>query len=278
MTVPPVHRATVPDAEARPLRREQEEARQGGDTFADILAALASGHGDASSFLGAQTIADGKQPAEPSRQVAEIFNENGLLRGVTASGEGMAGAPLLGAEARPVAGANAAVRNAAIARGPVSAPVPAAIEPEARPTTPHAEAVGGAGAAARITGQPAAARVRPAPPVFLGLVPRLSSPLGATEQKVFTAAPGQDARAAQRSAPSRLKAALHEYLRQRGSSNAQVSIQAGEEGLAVVARLEKLSREERVRLRSGIVDLLGRHGISAAHIWLNGTRYGGNKS
>jgi hypothetical protein len=128
------------------------------------------------------------------------------------------------------------------------------------------------GVPARVPAAQVAMRSVPVAPRFAALP---APPLALEGQASIAAKAEPDAARAQRSAPPQLKALLQDYLRERGSSNAQINVQAGEEGLSVVARLDKLSREERVRLRSGIVDLLARHGMAAAHIWLNGTRYGG---
>jgi hypothetical protein len=51
---------------------------------------------------------------------------------------------------------------------------------------------------------------------------------------------------------------------------AQVSVQAVEGGINVNARVDRLSREERDRLREEIGALLASHGFGSAQIWLNG--------
>jgi hypothetical protein len=46
-----------------------------------------------------------------------------------------------------------------------------------------------------------------------------------------------------------------------------------EGGISLVARADKLSREERDRLRVEIGELLARHGLAAADIMLNGAAW-----
>jgi len=60
------------------------------------------------------------------------------------------------------------------------------------------------------------------------------------------------------------------YLAKGGSAAAQVSVQAVEGGISLVARADRLSREDRDRLRVEIGELLARHGLVAAEIMLNG--------
>jgi len=55
-----------------------------------------------------------------------------------------------------------------------------------------------------------------------------------------------------------------------GAAAAQISVQLVEAGISVMARIDKLSREERDRLRGEIGELLARHGFGSAEIWLNG--------
>jgi hypothetical protein len=54
------------------------------------------------------------------------------------------------------------------------------------------------------------------------------------------------------------------------STVAQLLVEAAEHGLRLIARAEKLSREQRLRLRGEIEQLLAHHGLSAEEIRLNG--------
>jgi hypothetical protein len=72
-------------------------------------------------------------------------------------------------------------------------------------------------------------------------------------------------------ASARTPAALvRAYLARTASAPAQVSVQAAEGGISLVARADRLSREERDRLRVEIVELLARHGFAIADMTLNG--------
>lgn len=54
------------------------------------------------------------------------------------------------------------------------------------------------------------------------------------------------------------------------STIAQLMVEAVEHGLRLVARAERLTREQRLRLRTEIVHLLASHGLSAEEVRLNG--------
>jgi len=70
---------------------------------------------------------------------------------------------------------------------------------------------------------------------------------------------------------SRLWAALSRQTAEEGAAlNPQISVQAVEHGLRVVARLDELDRQERVRLRDRIAGMLSRHGLVARDIDIAG--------
>ena len=71
-------------------------------------------------------------------------------------------------------------------------------------------------------------------------------------------------------AQRRLLHLVQEYLEAGGASMAQVTLQAGEQGISLFARVERLSRDERSRLRAEIAQLLAQQGFVAHDIRLNG--------
>jgi hypothetical protein len=72
---------------------------------------------------------------------------------------------------------------------------------------------------------------------------------------------------------ARLEALLPRLFAQDGAAlNTRVSVQAVEHGLQVVAKLDALGREERVRLRDRIAATLARHGLVGREIVLNGDK------
>ena len=72
---------------------------------------------------------------------------------------------------------------------------------------------------------------------------------------------------------ARLEALLPRLFAQDGAAlNTRVSVQAVEHGLQVVAKLDGLGREERIRLRDRIAATLARHGLVGREIMLNGDK------
>lgn len=70
---------------------------------------------------------------------------------------------------------------------------------------------------------------------------------------------------------SRLWALLsRQGAREGAGSSPQLSVEAVEQGLRVVARLDTLDRSERVRLRDRIAGLLSRRGFIGREIEVNG--------
>ncbi|GAA0303244.1 hypothetical protein GCM10009087_11310 [Sphingomonas oligophenolica] len=75
------------------------------------------------------------------------------------------------------------------------------------------------------------------------------------------------------SSRARFEALLPRLFAQDGAAlNTRVSVQAVEHGLQVVAKLDDLGREERVRLRHRIAATLSRHGLVGREIMLNGDK------
>jgi hypothetical protein len=72
---------------------------------------------------------------------------------------------------------------------------------------------------------------------------------------------------------ARLEALLPRLFAQDGAAlNTRVSVQAVEHGLEIVAKLDDLGREERIRLRDRIAATLARHGLVGREITLNGDK------
>ena len=238
------------------------EAADAGASFADLLAAML-----APGAAGMQPQAAVSNPAEAVFErldAAEIFNETGLFRGA---------APLPSAEADgPVAEA----ADAAPVRMPAPAPDPQAelriassqAAGEAAPV-PDVAAAAASQSAANGNGRAAAggpiARIAQRAMQSLSGQPVASSAAFARSAKAGGEA-GGSGRVSSRAATivAQLTAA------RAGAAAAQVSVQAVEGGISVMARVDKLSREERDRLRTEIGELLARHGFGSAGILLNG--------
>ncbi|MEA3015730.1 MAG: hypothetical protein QOI38_452, partial [Sphingomonadales bacterium] len=50
----------------------------------------------------------------------------------------------------------------------------------------------------------------------------------------------------------------------------RLALQAGPDGVALVARAQRMNREEEIKLRSAIDALLARHGLRAGNVTING--------
>jgi hypothetical protein len=253
-----------PGVAQRPLTETPGEAADPGASFADLLAAMLAPGGPGVQLQG---------PAGPVEAVferldaAEVFNETGLFRGAaplpSAGKDGLA--------AIAEAAAAAAGRAAAPASDP-QAELKAALSPPAGEAAPlGGAATGPAGRiAAGLSGviQSAATISKAALPASLPLrgqsvsAPGLSSP-GTEAEGETAASPGR--------VPQRTAAMIAQLIAAKGgSAAAQVSVQAVEGGINVAARADKLSREERDRLREEIGALLASYGFGGAQIWLNG--------
>ena len=231
-----------------------------GTSFADLLAAmLAPGApGDALQTPGAEEAVFERLDA------AEMFNETGLFRG-----------------AAPLPAQGGVLQEAHAAPGaPVSLPTPGPglkfdVQPLADGVDPDPAAAGvatAAGGAADDGGAPVA--VRRAGIASKAVHGALSSlhgePASLVAGQARSAASGRPAEAGGR-IPHRTSAMVAQLLAAKaGAAAAQVSVQAVEGGISVMARVDRLSREERDRLRSEIGELLARHGFAGSDIILNG--------
>jgi hypothetical protein len=205
--------------------------------------------GAADGFLGDGR--DGNAPAshQPAA-AAHMFNETGLFgRAVDDPGPGQA-APETAAPRPGVAVQDAAAVPAACgAEAGTAASEPAvALRPVAR-TGREAPAPGAPWAGANVHAAPASA----ARSTAMGQAP--------IRTKSLQAAPAERR-------PARRP--VEEARRERSASAARLALQPGADGLAVVARAERLSREEQIRLRVAIEALLARHGLAARRVTING--------
>jgi hypothetical protein len=243
------------------------EAADSGASFADLLAAMLA---PGAPPVPLQATASAPPEAVFERlDAAEIFNETGLFRGA---------APLPSAEIADAAQAAQAAQSPAAATLPSTMPAPAldpqpgsraALSPRLREATPTAAA--GAAPADRIAagrgGSFAASVSKAAIRAMASLRGQSASPpAGPLRGALGTGEPAGLGRASPRSA-----AMVAQLLAARaGAAAAQVSVQAVEGGISVAARADRLSREERDRLREEIGALLASHGFAGAQIWLNG--------
>ncbi|HEY0148107.1 MAG TPA: hypothetical protein VGB70_03810 [Allosphingosinicella sp.] len=274
MSLPPIHHAPGHNPEWR-SRGKTPEAQAGNGSFGDLFAALGGTTGKAASFLGVEVVEGAASPTGGAQHVAAIFNEKGLLHGLTpaASTQAVSAPP-----ASDSLVAEGAARNPIVSEGSKVAathdvpPLNIAL-PADNGSVPPSSGRGGpallAHAPLRIIGSghhslrlPA---VRPEP-----ALPLADQQAPATE--------GAEAAAPGRSGSSRIKKLLQNYLARMGASSAQVSVQAGEEGLTVATRLDRIGREERDRLRAAIAQLLAGHGMAAARILVNGAGRGDGRS
>lgn len=247
-------------AQRPPTETAAEAAADSGTSFADLLAAMLS--------PGAQLQAPAPGAAEAvfdRLDSAEMFNEAGLFRGA---------APLLSAEA---AQADAVACPAAVAAAPRTGlqadldalaslgvdPATGALDGSAKALGPIATRSGG------VAGSGAAGTALK--PVHGGSTPSLPGAASAAPGTgAQSASAGPEAAGGARES-SRAAASVAQIMSARtGAAAAQVSVQVAEGGISVLARVDKLSREERDRLRADISELLARHGFAGAEIFLNG--------
>jgi hypothetical protein len=243
-----------------------EAGADAGTSFADLLAAMLAPGG-----AGAQLQAPASNPAEAvlgRLDAAEVFNETGLFRGA---------APLSSVEAAEAAQAAAAATQPA-ALASVPAPNPQA-ELQVALSPPAGGAAPAPGVTATAADQIAADGGTPASGSPAGIASKAAHIASSSLRGPAVALPGSppQSAAAGRVAPAggrvapRTAAMVAQLLAARAASSAtQVSVQAVEGGISVMARVDRLSREERDRLRGQIGELLARHGFGGAEIWLNG--------
>jgi hypothetical protein len=247
-------------AQRQPADAASDSGPEAGTSFADLLAAMLS-----PGAPGARLQVEAADEAVFERlDAAKMFNETGLFRGAAplpshgaipgeVSPAAASPSPAVTSDLGPQADLQAlspaldaaaavpgfAVKAAGLAEGggtPVSrGPAGAASK------SPHA-------ALPSLDGQPVAIAADPAP----------------------SAAAGPEAAGGGR-VSSRTSAMVAQLLAAKaGAAAAQVSVQAVEGGINVMARVDRLSREERDRLRGEIGELLARHGFANAEIVLNG--------
>lgn len=237
-------------ADGEPGRSEE------GRSFEDLLQAM----------LAPGSQSESAAPTKPEAvferlDAARVFNETGLFRGAAplmneaalTGGTGEPGTPAppeISAEAAlqlslapsPATGAEAPAADPAIATRQIALTQGSAPSGGAPPTSRAALRQ-----AASLRGQPVATPRNPTP-----------TPEAGHE----AAGVGRMSRAA--------VMLVQAHLAKGGSAAAQVSVQAVEGGISLIARADKLSREERAKLRIEIGELLARHGLAAAEIMLNG--------
>lgn len=201
--------------------------------FEAMLGALRQDPG----FLGGQR--------ETGSQAAEMFNEDGLFAGVSPEPAQLAVTPPQSTHLQPSAEAQAELE----------APRP----PERgfgaeNHFTRLANGDGSAEAAppAHLLGQPrrSVSAQAAAPVVGRPVSPR------STQEPTAVSAPAKVRRAA--------------TVPQGPAAAVQLALQAGPDGIALVARALRLDREEELELRSAIDALLARHGLRAGIITING--------
>lgn len=260
MTTGPIAPRVPVDPGPRSLPKADDEhgRTEEGRSFADLLQAM---------------LAPGAQPDEAAAKTpdavferldaAEVFNETGLFRGAApltaenSAGAGQARTP--GAPARPEMSAEAALQLS-LAPSPDSIPAPPDVAPAAQPTA--AEQIVLAGGSLPNTAHSSRAALREA----LSL---RGQPVQAPQNPTQTPEAAREAAAAGRR-PQTAAMLVQAYLAKGGSTAAQVSVQAVEGEISLVARADKLTREEREKLRIEIGELLARHGLAAAEIMING--------
>jgi hypothetical protein len=236
-----------------------EPAADSGTSFADLLAAM----------LAPGAPAGQLQPPVAEEAVferldaAEMFNETGLFRGA-------APLPALGAAPGDAAASPAVpVATVAVRLNSDLQALPPGLDPAAHAAGVPASAAGLAGTASGPVSGAAVAGAKAAQ----GATPSIhGQPVAVSATPAQAAAAGPEAAGpgAGRVSP-RTATALAQLLAARtGAAAAQVSVHAVEGGISVMARVDKLSREERDRLRAEIGELLALHGYAGADIILNG--------
>jgi hypothetical protein len=226
-------------------------AGAGGPSFADLLsggAALQEAVGPAAASTDATVF--------ERLDAAQVFNQTGLFRGaVPLSAEASEGEPSI-----PLPNAQ---------RGPA---------PELSAAAPNLGAMGSQAAAARATdlSSPATATVAAISKAVGRHGPALRSALAhgrnAAPALVSQRVPeGGEARSGSRQGLRHIVARLVEANLGKGASTAaQVNLHVAEGGVTVAVRADRLSREQRDRLRAEIGELLARHGFESTAIILNG--------
>lgn len=229
-----------------------------GRSFEDLLQAM----------LAPGVQSDSAAPRTPEAvferlDAAQIFNETGLFRGaapLTKEDTLAGGARTPAAPARPEISTEAALQ---LSLAPSPGAGAGADAPPAGPA-PAARQIALTGGSAPSGASRPTSRAALREAISLRGQPESTpqNPVRTPEAGRESAAPGRMSRAA--------AMLVQAYLAKGGSAAAQVSVQAVEGGISLVARADKLSREERDKLRIEIGELLARHGLAAAEIMLNG--------
>lgn len=252
-----------PGAAQRQQAEAPGEAADAGTSFADLLAAMLA--------PGGPEVRLQESASEPAEAIferldaAEMFNETGLFRGA---------APLPSAGPDRIA---AIAEAAAAAAGRAAAP---ALDPKAEPGASLSPSAGEAapvpGVAIAAAGRIAASggAVLPGATASRAALPASLPPRGQGVPTSAAASPipeaAGEAVSPGRTAPRTATLVAQIVAAKAGAAAAQVSAQAVEGGINVTARVDRLSREERDRLREEIGALLASHGFAGAQIWLNG--------
>lgn len=251
-------------AAQRQLTEAASEADDAGSSFADLLAAML-----APGAAGAQLQAPASASTEAvfdRLDAAEIFNETGLFRGA-------APLPSGGAAEAAASVAEAAITAAGRALAPnPQAELQIALSPPAEEVTPVPTVTTTAAADQLVAdgkgpAAPGASLSRAAYRAMLSLRGQPAPPSGIPSPG---AEAGGEAAGSGRVSPRTATVVAQIVAAKAGAVAAQVSVQAVEGGISVMARVDKLSREERDRLRVEIGELLARHGFASAEIMLNG--------
>jgi hypothetical protein len=228
-------------------------------------------------FLGGAFHAPGMPPpAEPAQ--AEMFNEQGLFgdvalcgnlptlgrnpNGIVTSGEGMGPAVMSGeGMSRAIMsgeGMSPAVMSGDVRAGP-SASGPAAPPPVDPP---------GAAAAFRAP-QGSSSPIAPSPP-FASRRTGQMKPSGPAGPALQIVQHRSSSRAQPQVGEVRSRRPSEPLPAESGATVAQLALRAGGDGIVLIARAQRLNREEQLRLRIAIDALLVRHGLSAREIVING--------
>ena len=256
-----------PGAAQRQLTEAPGEAADAGSSFADLLAAML-----APAAAGAPLPAAASAPAEAVFErldAAEIFNETGLFRGAAPLPLAEQAQAARSAEA-PVAPVAPALRRARPPALAAQAQLQAALAPPGGDSAPVLDVVAAAAAQIAADGNSTAA---PGAPVSRAEYRAAHSLRGQPVSPPATPPQSGDAggeAGAGRVSPRATATVAQIVAAKAGAAAAQVSVQAVEGGISVMARVDRLSREERDRLRIEIGELLARHGFGSAEILLNG--------
>lgn len=248
MSTPPIRSQAGPAPNMpTPEPRARSAEERSGERFADLFAARRE------RGAGRPGQARSGRPSDPS-QVAEIFNEHGLLgRGITSATKPVPPVPSQPSDSDPHS----------------SRTQPSASAENRRPSDPLL--------AAAATLSSAGADSNETVSVARQAFDRCPVPMRSGSQPVPPAAAHGARPPATRScepvragSPAPRPQQPRPAERQAGAAGIEVTVHAGAEGVSLVARTQKLSRLEQARLKTAIAVLLAHHGLSAQRIVLNG--------